>query len=50
MAAPAIQLDHVTFQYDSQAEPTLHDINLTIQPGEKSTDCWPVWIRQVNVR
>ncbi|MGO2476695.1 MAG: ABC transporter ATP-binding protein, partial [Lacticaseibacillus paracasei] len=35
MAAPAIQLDHVTFQYDSQAEPTLHDINLTIQPGEK---------------
>ncbi|MDE3281510.1 ABC transporter ATP-binding protein [Lacticaseibacillus parahuelsenbergensis] len=35
MTVPAIQLEHVTFQYDSQAEPTLHDVNLTIQPGEK---------------
>lgn len=35
MTVPAIQLEHVTFQYDSQAEPTLHDVNLTIQPCEK---------------
>jgi energy-coupling factor transport system ATP-binding protein len=27
--------DHFTFQYYSQAEPTLHDINLKIYPGEK---------------
>lgn len=32
---PAIKFEHVTFQYDSQAEPTLYDINLTITPGEK---------------
>ncbi|UQS87355.1 ABC transporter ATP-binding protein [Nicoliella spurrieriana] len=30
-----IQFDHVSFQYYSQAEPTLRDINLTINPGEK---------------
>ncbi|MFD1440999.1 ABC transporter ATP-binding protein [Lacticaseibacillus hegangensis] len=35
MSKPAIIFDHVTYQYDSQAEPTLHDINLTINQGEK---------------
>ena len=32
---PIIEFDHFTFQYYSQAEPTLHDINLKIYPGEK---------------
>lgn len=32
---PAIIFEHVNFQYESQAEPTLHDINLTINAGEK---------------
>lgn len=32
---PAITFEHVNFQYESQAEPTLHDINLTINAGEK---------------
>ncbi|MBN1372845.1 MAG: ABC transporter ATP-binding protein [Anaerolineaceae bacterium] len=36
MSEPAIiEFDHFTFQYYSQAEPTLHDINLKIYPGEK---------------
>lgn len=35
MAEPIIQFQDVTFQYDSQAEPTLHNINLTINRGEK---------------
>lgn len=35
MPEPLIQFDNVTFQYDSQAEPTLHSINLTINRGEK---------------
>ncbi len=30
-----IEFDHFSFQYYSQAEPTLHDINLKIFPGEK---------------
>jgi len=30
-----IEFDHFTFQYFSQSEPTLHDINLKIYPGEK---------------
>lgn len=30
-----IQFDHFSFQYFSQAAPTLHDINLTIYEGEK---------------
>ncbi len=33
--APIIEFDHFTFQYFSQAEPTLHDICLKIYPGEK---------------
>jgi len=32
---PIIDFDHFTFQYYSQAEPTLQDINLKIYPGEK---------------
>jgi len=32
---PIIDFDHFTFQYYSQAEPTLRDINLKIYPGEK---------------
>jgi energy-coupling factor transport system ATP-binding protein len=32
---PIIDFDHFTFQYYSQAEPTLYDINLKIYPGEK---------------
>lgn len=31
----ALEFQHVTFQYDAQAAPTLRDINLTIQPGER---------------
>jgi energy-coupling factor transport system ATP-binding protein len=30
-----INFDHFSFQYYSQSEPTLHDINLKIYPGEK---------------
>lgn len=32
---PIIEFDNFTFQYYSQAEPTLHEINLTIYQGEK---------------
>ena len=32
---PIIEFEHFSFQYYSQAEPTLHDINLKIYPGEK---------------
>jgi energy-coupling factor transport system ATP-binding protein len=32
---PVIEFEHFTFQYFSQAEPTLYDINLKIYPGEK---------------
>ena len=32
---PIIEFSDFTFQYYSQAEPTLHDINLKIYPGEK---------------
>ncbi len=32
---PIIEFSHFSFQYFSQAEPTLHDINLKIYPGEK---------------
>ena len=32
---PIIEFSHFSFQYYSQAEPTLHDINLKIYPGEK---------------
>ena len=32
---PIIEFENFTFQYYSQAEPTLHDINLKIYPGQK---------------
>jgi energy-coupling factor transport system ATP-binding protein len=32
---PVIEFANFSFQYFSQAEPTLHDINLKIYPGEK---------------
>ena len=32
---PVIEFKDFSFQYFSQAEPTLHDINLTIYEGEK---------------
>ena len=32
---PIIEFSHFTFQYYSQSEPTLHDINLKIYAGEK---------------
>ncbi|MDR0199358.1 MAG: ABC transporter ATP-binding protein [Streptococcaceae bacterium] len=35
MAEPLIQFKHFNFQYQAQSEPTLHDINLTIEKGEK---------------
>lgn len=35
MGQPVIQFKDFTFQYYSQAEPTLHNINLTIHSGEK---------------
>ncbi|MEI5991379.1 ABC transporter ATP-binding protein [Enterococcus crotali] len=35
MKKPLITFDNVTFQYHSQAEPTLHNIDLTIYEGEK---------------
>ena len=35
MSSPIIQFENFSFQYKSQAEPTLHNINLAIHPGEK---------------
>ena len=35
MPQPIIEFKNFGFQYDAQAEPTLHDINLSIYPGEK---------------
>ncbi|MFT9388749.1 MAG: ABC transporter ATP-binding protein [Leuconostoc sp.] len=35
MTTPIIDLQHVTFKYHAQAEPTLHDVSLQIFPGEK---------------
>ena len=32
---PVIEFEHFQFQYFSQAEPTLYDINLKIYEGEK---------------
>ena len=32
---PVIQFENFSFQYFSQAAPTLHDINLTNYEGEK---------------
>jgi energy-coupling factor transporter ATP-binding protein EcfA2 len=35
MGEPIIQFEHFGFQYNAQAEPTLYDINLTVNRGEK---------------
>ena len=35
MEAPIIEFRNYSFQYNAQAEPTLHDINLQIHAGEK---------------
>ncbi len=35
MKKPVIEFHNFSFQYRAQAEPTLHDINLTIYEGEK---------------
>ncbi|QBO35472.1 ATP-binding cassette domain-containing protein [Periweissella cryptocerci] len=35
MTEPIIEFNDLTFQYRTQAEPTLHEINLKIMPGEK---------------
>ena len=35
MKKPVIEFKHFSFQYNSQSESTLHDINLTIFEGEK---------------
>lgn len=35
MKKPLIIFDNFSFQYHSQAEPTLYDLNLTIYEGEK---------------
>lgn len=33
--APEITLDHISFRYDGAKQDTLHDISLTIRPGER---------------
>ena len=38
MKKPVIEFQNYTFQYRSQATPTLHDINLTIYEGGKRAD------------
>ena len=38
---PIISFDHFGFQYTAQAEPTLYDISLDIQKGEKVLICGP---------
>lgn len=45
MSAPIISFKNFSFQYNSQTEPTLRDINLDIYPGEKGVDCWTFWLR-----
>ena len=35
MAEPIIHFKDFSFKYRAQVEPTLHDINLDIYPGEK---------------
>jgi len=41
MKTPIIQFDHFSWQYNAQAEPTLHDIDLTLYEGEKVLICGP---------
>lgn len=35
MSEPIISFKNMTFQYHSQSEPTLHDVTVSIYPGEK---------------
>ncbi|GMA70001.1 putative ABC transporter ATP-binding protein [Leuconostoc litchii] len=35
MVEPFIDFQHVTFKYNAQSEPTLHDVSFQIYPGEK---------------
>ena len=35
MKEPVLEFSDFSFQYEAQAEPTLHDINLTVHRGEK---------------
>ena len=41
MKKPVIEFQNFSFQYYSQAEPTLKNINLTIYEGEKVLICGP---------
>lgn len=38
---PIIEFKNFSFKYTAQSEPTLHDINLKIMPGEKVLICGP---------
>ncbi len=41
MKKPVIELEHFTWQYSAQKEPTLHDLSLTIREGERVLICGP---------
>ena len=41
MSEAILQFEHFGFQYNAQAEPTLHDIDLEIRKGEKILICGP---------
>ncbi len=41
MKKPVIELNHFTWQYSAQKEPTLHDLSLTVREGERVLICGP---------
>ena len=41
MNDPIIRFEHFSFQYHAQAEPTLHDVCLSVRKGEKLLICGP---------
>lgn len=41
MRSPIISFQNFSFQYRAQKQPTLHDINLNIYPGERILICGP---------
>lgn len=41
MSSPIIEFRNFSFKYKAQAEPTLYDINLTVNEGEKILICGP---------
>lgn len=41
MSSPIIEFRNFSFKYKAQAEPTLRDINLTVNEGEKILICGP---------